>query len=230
MFGSRGANVTGSALVQAAEALKHDLIEQASIRMGVAGSAARAEIEPEWEVARCGTASIKLSELGRTRTVGEYRTTDPGLAYGAVRVLAHCDRATGQVEVTQVAAVHDVGVLVDEAGARGQVQGGVLQGIGAALSERATFLSDGSVAETGFVNHLIPTNAALPTTVIQFLPAPHRPKGSTGAKGIGEAAIMGVPAATANAVAAAAEATISWLPLTPERVLRAIDAAQHSSR
>jgi CO/xanthine dehydrogenase Mo-binding subunit len=146
-----------------------------------------------------------------------------------VRVLARCDETTGQVELVQVASVHDVGVLLDELGARGQVHGGVVQGIGAALSERASFLADGSVAETGFLNHLIPTNAALPETIIGFLPSPARPDGRTGAKGIGEAAIMGVPAAIANAVADVTGAPMRQLPLTPERVLRALKA-DHARR
>jgi CO/xanthine dehydrogenase Mo-binding subunit len=229
MFGSRGANVTGSALVRAAGELKRALIKQAASRIGLTSAAEDAQIDPGWEVIHFASDSVKLSELDEVRTVGAYETSDSGLAWGAVRVLARCDETTGQVELVQVASVHDVGVLLDELGARGQVHGGVVQGIGAALSERASFLADGSVAETGFLNHLIPTNAALPETIIGFLPSPARPDGRTGAKGIGEAAIMGVPAAIANAVADVTGAPMRQLPLTPERVLRALKA-DHARR
>jgi CO/xanthine dehydrogenase Mo-binding subunit len=221
MFGSRGANVTGSALVRAAAQLRAAILAQALAKSG----GATAEIDRDWRFVRCGQTEIKLSELNPERVIAGYETADPAIAYGAQHATVHCDRRTGEVHVEQVSAVHDLGMVLDEDGARAQVEGGIAQGIGAALSELVTFAADGSVLQTGFVNHLVPTAVGQARTDIRFLAGRDDPPQRTGAKGIGEAAIMGVPAAIANAVGAVAAARVTQLPLTPERVLRTLDAS-----
>ena len=119
--------------------------------------------------------------------------------------------------------MHDIGVVQDFDGAKAQIEGAVVQAVGAALSERVTFRGDGSVVERGFLTHLIPTCVAIPEVDVTFLDAAPI-EGATGAKGLGEASVIGVPAAIGNAIASAVGARVGVLPITPERLTRAIEA------
>ncbi|MCU1656715.1 MAG: hypothetical protein JWO57_1371 [Pseudonocardiales bacterium] len=221
MFGSRGANVTGSAVLRASMALRREVLARGARLLAVAPDVV--ELDAEWTVIRDGQHEVKVSELDPIRVCAEYATTDPGLAFGAQLAQVRCDPRTGAVRVQRVVAVHDAGVVLDEDGARAQVEGAVVQGIGAALSERATFRPDGSIAESGFVNHLVPTAVGLPAVSVSFLPAAASTGSTTGAKGIGEAAIMGIAAAIGNAVGSALGVRARELPITGERVLRLLE-------
>jgi CO/xanthine dehydrogenase Mo-binding subunit len=140
-----------------------------------------------------------------------------------------CDLRTGEVWVDRVIAVHDMGEVLDLDAARAQIEGGALHFVGMSLSERVTIRADGNVAETGFVNHLIPTAVRRPRVDAHFLPAPDHSADRTGAKGIGESAVVGGPAAIENAIAAAIGVHVQRLPMTPERVLRAVDSLTGSA-
>jgi CO/xanthine dehydrogenase Mo-binding subunit/aerobic-type carbon monoxide dehydrogenase small subunit (CoxS/CutS family) len=230
MFGSRGANVTGSAVASAAAALRAAVVEVSAKALSVSHE----EIDVDFDagLARAGGREVKLGDLGAVRVMGRYSTEDPGLAFGAQAAEVDCDARTGQVRVRRIAAVHDAGTVLDAEGARAQVVGGVVQAVGAALSEVATFGADGAVSEAGFVSHLVPTAVGLPEITVEFLAAPEPGAGrgagtatgaTTGAKGVGEAAVMGGAAAIANAVARVTGVRTREVPLTPERVLRALE-------
>ena len=229
MFGSRGANVTASAALRAARTLLAEVRSRAATLLETVP--ADVTIDPDWT--RCCShatgACIKLAELEPIRIVGSYATDDPGYAYGVTLAGVTCDVRTGEVSVDRVVAVHDLGEVLDPEGARAQIEGGALHFVGMALSERVTIRADGTVAETGFVNHLIPTSVRRPHVDANFLPAPQHSADRTGAKGIGEAAVVGGPAAIENAIAAAIGTHVQQLPMTPERVLRALEAATSDS-
>jgi CO/xanthine dehydrogenase Mo-binding subunit len=229
MFGSRGANVTGSAALRAACTLLEQVRRQAAELLGTVPS--DVVIDPDWTLccSRATGAVIKLAELDPLRILGSYATEDPGYAYGVTQADVTCDLRTGEVWVDRVVAVHDMGVVLDPEGARAQIEGGALHSVGMALSERVSLRADGTVAESGFVNHLMPTAVRRPRVDANFLTAPDHSADRTGAKGIGEAAVVGGPAAIENALAVAIGVHVQQLPMTPERVLRALEAQGDSA-
>ncbi|MCW2548708.1 MAG: hypothetical protein JWN96_3168, partial [Mycobacterium sp.] len=228
MFGSRGANVTASAALRAARTLLDEVRLQAATLLDTVP--ADVTMDPDWT--RCCSretgAVIKLSELDPIRIMGSYATEDPGYAFGVTLADVTCDLRTGEVWVNRVVAVHDMGVVLDPEGARAQIEGGALHFVGMALSERVTVRADGLIAESGFVNHLIPTAVRRPHVAANFLPAPDHSADRTGAKGIGESAVVGGPAAIENAIAAAIGVHVQQLPMTPERVLRVLESVTSS--
>ncbi len=131
------------------------------------------------------------------------------------------DRETGAVRVVRAASVHDVGALLDPEMARGQAEGGVAMGIGTALTEETLWSPDGRMLNPSLLDYRIPTLGEVPP--IEFVPIEGaQGAGPFGAKGLGEPPIIGVPAAVANAVADATGTRVFELPLTPERVTRAL--------
>ena len=135
------------------------------------------------------------------------------------------DTLTGLVTVERVVAVHDVGRIVNPMGARSQVLGGVLQGVGFALTEeRVVDPTTGTVLNAGFEDYKIPTIADLPDVVCEFVGEPD-PKLALGIKGLGEPPIIPTPGAIGNAVAHALGVRIREAPYTPRRVLQALEQA-----
>ena len=105
--------------------------------------------------------------------------------------------------------------------ARGQIQGGVAQAIGWALMEECKW-KDGVMENGQLTNYIIPTSSDVPPIGVDFLEVPY-PHGAQGAKGIGELSIDGPAPAIANAVADALGVDTNVLPLTPERVMEAVE-------
>ncbi|MCI4349425.1 MAG: xanthine dehydrogenase family protein molybdopterin-binding subunit [Thermoplasmata archaeon] len=139
------------------------------------------------------------------------------------------DPETGAVRVVRSAAFHDVGVVVDRPMAVAQIEGGVAMGLGEALTEEALWSSDGRLLNPGLLDYRIPTLGEVPSIEVVpiegFLGA-----GPFGAKGLGEPPVIAVPAAVANAVAAATGARVFELPLTAERVVRALKRLEGPAR
>jgi CO/xanthine dehydrogenase Mo-binding subunit len=134
------------------------------------------------------------------------------------------DPDTGHVRVLAYRVVQDVGRAINPRAIRGQIQGGVVQGLGFALHETVTFEDDGRVSESGFETYRVPLAAdAVPVAVDLFEGAPSL--GPLGVKGAGEVPILNVAAAVACAVADATGRNIDQIPLTPPRVLGVLDGA-----
>jgi len=119
-----------------------------------------------------------------------------------------------------VAAVHDVGRVLHRAALEGQVQGGVVQGMGWALSERLA-LRDGRLENPSFTDYVIPTASDAPVIVIDAIESDGA-KGPYGSKGIGEPSFIPTAAAVRNAVCCALGVEINELPLTPPVIVRAL--------
>jgi CO/xanthine dehydrogenase Mo-binding subunit len=141
---------------------------------------------------------------------------------GAVHVAeVAVDRETGHVRVIRYAAFHDVGTVIDLPSLTGSVEGGVVMGLGEALSEEMLWSAEGRLENPGLLDYHIPNlGEAPPITVVPIEGFPGA--GPFGAKGMGEPPIIPVPAAVANAVADATGTRVHELPLTPERVARAL--------
>ena len=131
------------------------------------------------------------------------------------------DRATGSVRVVRYAAVHDVGTVIDPTTASAQVEGGVVMGLGTALTEEALWSNDGRLLNAGLLDYRIPTLGTVPPIEVTFVEG-FAGAGPFGAKGLGEPPIIPVPAAVAIAVREATGAHVTELPLSSERVTRAL--------
>jgi CO/xanthine dehydrogenase Mo-binding subunit len=131
------------------------------------------------------------------------------------------DRDTGAVEVLGHIIAQDVGRALNPALVEGQMHGGVVQGLGWALFEELVHDEHGQVVTGTLVDYALPTASALPPIDTEIVEVP-APDGPFGAKGVGEPPVIGVAAAVANAVAAATGTRIYRLPMTPERVWRAL--------
>ena len=132
------------------------------------------------------------------------------------------DTVTGLVTVERIVAVHDVGRIVNPMGARSQVIGGILQGVGFALSEeRVVDPTTGTVVNAGLEDYKIPTIADLPEVVCEFVGMPD-PKLALGVKGLGEPPVIPTAGAIGNAVAHALGVRLREAPYTPRRVLEAL--------
>ncbi|MCC6197523.1 MAG: xanthine dehydrogenase family protein molybdopterin-binding subunit [Burkholderiales bacterium] len=130
------------------------------------------------------------------------------------------DVETGQVKVLRMVAVHDAGTIINPDGAEGQIEGGVVQGLGAALCEEM-LVRDGIVTNPSFAEYKIPTAMDVSEIVPVLVEAPHA-DGPYGAKGLAEPALAASPPAIANAIFNATGARITSLPITPEKVLQAL--------
>lgn len=140
--------------------------------------------------------------------------------FGAHAVQVEVDEETGKVKVKKVAAAHDVGRVINPIGAEGQVDGGVAMGIGYALSEQF-HLDRGRLLNPNFTDYKVLTTMDIPEVVPIFVET-NDPAGPFGAKGMGEMTMVPTPAAIANAVYHATGIRIRSLPITPEKVLRAL--------
>ncbi len=127
------------------------------------------------------------------------------------------DLRTYTTRVIDFVAVQDVGTVLHETLARGQIQGGVVQGIGWALMEECAW-SNGVMQNNQLTNYIIPTSDDVPPIRVSFVQNPFA-HGPHGAKGLGELPMDGPAPAIANAVARAIEANPREIPLTPERVM-----------
>jgi len=150
-----------------------------------------------------------------------------GDAYGAYAWACYVaevqvDLRTYTAEVTDFVAVQDVGRAIHPVIARGQIEGGVAQGIGYALYEQVVW-KDGAMANARLADYILPTSADTPPIRVAFLEAPYA-DGPFGAKGIGELPIDGPAPAIVNAVNHALGTRATRIPLIPEALMEAMDA------
>jgi CO/xanthine dehydrogenase Mo-binding subunit len=145
---------------------------------------------------------------------------------GAPSTAAHLshvrvDPETGEVTLLRHVIAQDVGRALNPALVEGQMRGGVAQGIGWALFEQLDHDEDGRLLTGSFLDYAIPAAEHVPEIDALIVEVP-APDGPFGAKGIGEAPVVGAPAAVANAVARAAGARLYELPMTSARVWEAL--------
>ena len=240
-WASRGAGIGGEAMLQAAHALKEQVLDVAAVMLQT--EAEKLDIADGAVVdADGGAERMTLSDLARTVyyrgnelpadlkpeliATRHYRVTDFPFVFtnGAMAAQVEVDTETGLVKVLGFWAVEDCGrvinpMLVDE-----QVRGGVVQGIGGALYEECLYDADGQMLNPSMADYLVPMAVEMPDIVVKHVETPSKTS-VLGAKGAGEAGTGGAPAAVMNAVNDALRplgATIWQMPMTPERVLRAL--------
>jgi CO/xanthine dehydrogenase Mo-binding subunit len=138
------------------------------------------------------------------------------------------DPETGQVTVLDHVIAQDVGRALNPALVEGQMQGGTVQGLGWALLEELAHDDHGQLTTGTFVDYAMPSAQGTPSIDAQIVEVP-APEGPYGAKGVGEAPIVGVAAAVGNAIAAATGGVrLTRLPMTPQRVWQAVSVSPRS--
>ena len=232
--GSGGTRVTytaGQAVVGAARELKRQLIREAaplldSPEEDVSLQSGRVVVGPS-ELRPAYYRTINIGEVvahvenGTLVAEHELASEPPDMtSFCAQAAEVEVDPETGQVTVKRLVSAHDVGAILNPLMHQGQVEGGVIQGLGYALMEELQ-TEEGHISTVSFGDYKIPTIADIPELVTVLVegnngPAPYR------SKGIGESANIPVAGAIANAVADAIGAPVPSLPLTAEKVLRAM--------
>lgn len=142
--------------------------------------------------------------------------------YGAQAVEVAVDPETGVYEVRRIAAAHDVGRAINPQAAHGQIIGGAVMGYGPAVMEELVF-DAGRIVNPSLADYKVPCIADAPE-VLPLLVEAHHPEGPYGAKGVAEQGTVPIAPAIANAVAQATGVRIPDLPITPEKVWRALKA------
>src|SRR5207253_3266940 len=153
------------------------------------------------------------------------------LTFGVQVAEVAVDVETGEVRVLRVAAIHDVGRVINPLGASSQVEGGIIQGIGHTLSEeRLLDPATGTVLTQSLDAYRLPTIADVPEIVCELIDKPDEHLTNLGSKGLGEPPIVPVAAAIANAIRDATGADVRSLPITRDELLRALEAARQKQR
>ena len=232
--GSRTTFATGMAVVRACE----DLIAECKSR-----AAASWGMDPEQVEWRDGQAlpapgvnadvqPMSLTDIAAAAA----RTGGPILARASVNAQGagacfsvnlcdlRVDRETGKVDVLSFTAIQDAGKAIHPAYVEGQMQGGAAQGLGWALNEEYIFDENGVMENAGFLDYRVPVASDLPMIDTQIVEVPN-PSHPYGVRGVGETPIVAPLAAAANAVRDATGVRINDLPLSPPRILAALDAA-----
>jgi CO/xanthine dehydrogenase Mo-binding subunit len=149
------------------------------------------------------------------------------LTFGVQVAEVAVDVETGEVRVERIAAIHDVGRVINPLGASSQVEGGIIQGLGHTLTEeRLLDPRSGITLTQSLDSYRMPTIADIPEIVTELIDVPDQHLTNLGSKGLGEPPIVPTSAAIANAIRDATGADVRSLPITREEMLRALREAR----
>ncbi|MSZ15183.1 MAG: molybdopterin-dependent oxidoreductase, partial [Actinobacteria bacterium] len=232
--GSRSLQIAGSAVFDATG----KLVEIARQRAADLLEANPADIVLDTDTARfhvAGTPAVSLGweDIGATSSdeanqlfaLSDFTASGPTFPFGTHVAVVEIDSDTGKVELRRMIACDDAGVILNPLLVDGQVHGGLAQGISQALFEEVRYDEDGNPLSTTLLDYLMPSAAEFPLFERVELETPS-PINPLGAKGIGESGTIGSTPAVQNAVVdAVSHLGIRHIdmPLTPERVWRAIN-------
>lgn len=239
---SRQVMVSGNAVLRAAVPIRNSLLQVAAEKTGIdrdrlslGGGKLRVDGEPhDLSVADLAKRALfrgyPLHAEGRYEL--EYPADAPAVTYRySQEVFQFCtqiaqvlvDRETGEVKVERLVAVHDAGKMINPGGVYGQIEGGVAQGIGYALTEELR-VEQGRTLNASLENYVIPMARDIPDLEMDVLETPEPLGAPLGAKGLAESPIIPTAPAIRNAILDAVGKPLYQLPMTPERVLSALDA------
>ncbi|WP_235737109.1 xanthine dehydrogenase family protein molybdopterin-binding subunit [Nocardioides alcanivorans] len=244
-WSSRGTHMGGQAARQTAEAMAARLLELGADRLGTE------DVSLTDGAVTAPTGEVKIGELvaaaeeaqdGALRIDTEY--VEPKMqpywtgierpnisatyAYGAHALEVEVDPATGVIRVVRYAAVHDIGRAINPAMVEGQIIGGALQGLGAALGENL-HLEGGQVVNPSYLHYPMPRATTVPHVEVSLIEGPE-PAGPFNAKSVGEIALIPAAPALLNAVYDATGIRFRSLPLSPDVVLNALREKAGSGR
>ena len=230
--GSRVTFAVGLATIEAARNAKREMCRRAAMVWGIdeeavvwEDGAARpsgpnAGEHPPMTLAEI--AAIASNTGGPIAGHYEVNAEGAGVSFATHMVDVEVDRDTGATKILRYTVFQDAGKAVHPSYVEGQFQGGAVQGIGWALNEEYIYGDDGVLQNPGFLDYRVPVASDLPMidTVILEIPNPGHPYG---VRGVGETSIVPPLAAIANAVSEAAGVRMTDLPMSPPRILAAIE-------
>lgn len=232
--GSRVTFAVGMAAIKASRAIKQEIAQRLAKMWDVTVD------QVSWQdgKAHCtdsskGIEPMSLPEIGAIANntggpIGAHHGANmegAGVAFGVHICDTEVDPETGFVSVKRYTAIQDAGKMIQPDYVEGQLQGGAVQGIGWALNEEYVYGEDGRLQNPGFLDYRIPVASDMPMidTIIVEVPNPGHP---FGVRGVGETPIVPPLAAVGNAVSRATNVRLRHLPMSPPRVLAAIQAAE----
>jgi len=244
-FASRSAVTAGAAAIEASnrllrriKAIAGEIMEMAPEDLEVAEGMVRARGVP--------TRGVTLKDVFRASSPGPGARLPDGFGagtietfywvpptvtwgFGVVGAVVEVDRETGVVKLEKLVMLHDCGRVINPLIVEGQVEGGLMQGVGATLYEHVVYDAAGQPRATTFLDYLLPTSAEVPEIVQESLEGPPSERNPLGVKGVGESGPIAPPAAIANAIVDALRplrVQLNELPLSPPVVLAAIELAR----
>ena len=230
--GSRVTFATGMAVVDASKKAVDELRKRAAKIW---------DVDPEgviWEDGHAKPASSNVGDFdslsladiaamsgktgGPIDTTASINATGAGAGFATHVVDVEVDEETGYVTILRYTATQDVGTAIHPSYVEGQMQGGVVQGIGWALNEEYVYDDQGRLDNPSFLDYRVPVASDLPMidTVVVEVPNPRHPYG---VRGVGEVPIVPPMAAVANAIAAATGKRLRDLPMSPPKIVEALD-------
>src|SRR6266852_5629251 len=247
-YSSRVTIMAGNAALQAAERAKSLLAEAVAERLGVpaerlrfADKRAFDSATPENGVTFQEAVCLAEARFGTIGTVGSYTPPkspalykgggvgpSPTYSYSAAVVEVEVNQVTGWVTVPRIWIAHDIGRALNPTLVRGQVEGGVYMGLGEALMEEQEFrrlpkkLSHALVHKyPSILEYKSPTSLDMPDVITELIEEPD-PLGPFGAKEVGQGPLLPIMPAVANAVYDAVGVRIDEVPITPEKIMKAL--------
>lgn len=232
-FASAGLFVAGNAVLRAANAVRDRILEFAAAHTGV--HLVMCAMDDESVV--CGDRRVSLAELVASARARGIRFTAARKAYGSPRSVTSntqgfrlaVHQVTGEIRILHSVQATDAAVLINPAQVRGQVEGGVAQGIGFALTENYQVDADGVMVNPNLRNYRIPSYADVPRTEVLLVHSTDS-VGPLRSKGIAECCINPVAPALANALRDATGVRYRALPLTPERIYHRLAESRPAQR
>jgi xanthine dehydrogenase molybdenum-binding subunit len=224
---SRTCYVAGMAVVAAANDVKKEMLEYAAKVLEVAVDDLEIENDTVYSISQ-PEKTISLKELSEKAHLGNKQFIGVGrvVPENAPPWMAHfaeveVDTETGEIKVVKVVAAHDVGKAIHPQIVEGQLHGGLAQGIGYALSEEIKYNDKGKQLNDGFHKYLLPTAADIPEMEAIIVEAAD-PTHPFGVKGVGETGLVATAGAIANAVYDAVGIRFFEIPITQEKMYRAL--------
>lgn len=244
-YSSRVTLMMGNAAIQAAERARETVAREVAKHMEVPGNRLRfAEgrvfdvQDPERGMGFADAVALAESKVGTIAMAGSYTPPptpgryrgagvgpSPAYSYSAAVVEVDVDPETGIVKVDKIWIGHDIGQSINEMLVIGQVEGGVYMGLGEALMEEMSYRPNrfGVHKIPSMLDYKSPTTMEMPEVVTYLVEDPD-PNGPFGAKEVGQGPLLPIMPAVANAVFDAVGVRVDEIPVTPEKVLRALDS------
>ena len=241
-IGSRSTVMAGSAIHQAATAMKgrvigiaETLLEAAAVDLELVDGKVRVKGVPQRAVTLADVAGAATADVlhggargdGLLTETSYFRPPTVTYASAAHAAVVAIDPMTGAVRIERYLVVHDSGRLINPLLAEGQIVGGVVQGLGSALSEEFVYDERGQPLTGSFADYALPIAAAVPEIACDHIEMLST-RNPLGVKGLGEGGAIGAPAAIANAVEDALRPlgiVVRGVPLTPARIRSLIAAS-----
>ena len=230
-YASSTTYISGNAAWKAAIKMKERLISEAATILGVKESS----VEFDGKLFRSGNKEISLFDLSNRITysapqhtcaveesyIGHVSPPPFMAAFAEIEI----DTETCEYEVIEYVSVVDCGTTINPMLAKGQVEGGIMQGFGMASKESVVYNNSGKLLTDSFLTYHLPTTKDVHKLTTEFADS-YEPTGPFGAKSVGEIGIDTPPAVICNAVYNALGVRINSLPITPEKILKALKEKQ----